>query len=284
MSDLLLNVVSGIARMLPEWLRKSMYKLGPITGSIRRGMNRMVPDGTTNVAVSSGEMQGIRMLLNLKTEKDIWLGTYESPVQKEIKKIVQPGMTAYDIGANIGFITLLLSKSVGKSGRVIAFEALPDNYRRLIANINLNHFATNIEIVPKAVVDFERDVEFMIGPSGGTGKVSGSKGRNNLEYGGVIQIPGISIDEYVYKYNNPVPDFIKIDIEGGEVMVIPGMKRVLELEKPLLMLELHGPDAAKVTLDELKAAGYHVLNLVSKDPVIEFQDDLDWKEYLLALP
>ncbi len=99
-----------------------------------------------------------------------------------------PGMTAYDVGANIGYMSLLLSKTVGATGYVYSFEAFPENIDRLRKNLLLNNFTSNVEVVPKAVVDTEREVKFMVGPSSGMGKVQGSAGRDNVKYNGVMSV------------------------------------------------------------------------------------------------
>ena len=124
----------------------------------------------------------------------------------------------------------------------------------------------------------------MVGPSGGTGKVEGSAGRNNVEYGGVILVPGISIDEFVYEYGNPVPDVIKMDIEGGEVLALPGMKRVIAQNKPVILLELHGPEASSAAWELLRIFGYHIRQMKAGYPPINREDELDWKLYLVAVP
>ena len=58
------------------------------------------------------------MKLDLRAEKDYWLGTYEPDLQAAARKLVQPGGTVYDVGANIGFISLACANLVGMSGRV----------------------------------------------------------------------------------------------------------------------------------------------------------------------
>ena len=63
---------------------------------------------------------------------------------------VLPGQVAYDVGANIGYISILLARSVGENGRVFAFEALPANLERLHHNISLNGMSSRVTVVPGA--------------------------------------------------------------------------------------------------------------------------------------
>ena len=115
------------------------------------------------------------------------------------------GDIIYDLGANIGFMTLLFAKETGSSGHVHAFEALPTNVARLTHNIKLNGFQNWVTIVPAAVMDKSGTAEFLIGPSTGMGKVSGSAGRSSIEYSESIQVEGLAIDEYIEKRGNSPP-------------------------------------------------------------------------------
>ena len=284
MSEIVLDAVSRIARMLPVSIKRSLYNMGPISEMVRSGLNRLAPEGISTVTVASGYLEGIRICLDLKTEKDMWLGTYETELQQTIIECVHPGMTAYDVGANIGYISLLLSKTVGAAGHVYSFEAFPENVDRLRKNLWINNFTSNVEVVPKAVVDNEREVKFMVGPSGGMGKVAGSAGRDNVEYDGEISISGISLDVFVYDYGKPAPDVLKMDIEGGEVLAMPGMQRLIAQSKPVVFLELHGPEAARTAWEFFIKYGYHIQQMKASNPTVVNHEELDWKSYIIAIP
>jgi hypothetical protein len=73
-----------------------------------------------------------------------------------------------------------------------------------------------------------------------------------------------------------------MDIEGGEVLAIPGMQRLLVEQRPLLLLELHGPEAARVAWDCLAAAGYRIYEMSPGYPLIPSLSDLNWKAYVIA--
>src|ERR1700719_2260133 len=78
------------------------------------------------VPVLQGRLRGTRWLAG-SSNHGCWLGSYELKKQREIEQAVKPGMVCYDIGAHVGFYTLLFAKLVGPSGRVFAFEPLPKN-------------------------------------------------------------------------------------------------------------------------------------------------------------
>jgi FkbM family methyltransferase len=280
----LLSFAAVIARITPLRLKRALYRYPRLAGLIRGGLNRAAPAGLTEVVIAAGGLRGDRMSLNLQEEKDYWLGTYEPELQAAITRLVQPGMVAYDVGANIGYITLLLTHAVGETGRVFAFEALPENVERLQRNIALNELESVVTAVPAAVCEASRPVNFLVGPSDDMGKAEGSAGRQGVAYSTAITVPGLSLDSFVYERGSPPPQVVKMDIEGGEVLALPGMRRLLLEARPVILLELHGPEAAQAAWECLRLAGYLICQMKPGFPKIPDLEALDWKAYLVAWP
>lgn len=279
-----LRLAATAAKTLPAPLKRALYRVRPLANFLRGWLNRNAPVGLTEVTVAAGGLEGARLLLDLQDEKDFWLGSYEPELQAALADLVEPGAVAYDVGANIGYITLLLAQRVGAEGRVFAFEALPANVERLQANLSLNCPQAAVEVVPQAVVEASRPVRFLVGPSVGMGKVDGSAGRSKIQYQGAIEVEGISLDEFVYRQGRPAPQVVKMDIEGGEVLALPGMRRVLKEARPILFLELHGPEAAHAAWESLAEAGYRVCRMEPGYPEVAGREAVDWKAYLVGLP
>jgi len=277
----LLSLATWIARVTPMPMKQAFYRLGPLTRLIRFGLNRAAPHGLSQVKVAAGALAGASLLLDLQKEKDYWLGTYEPELQAAVAELARPGMVAYDVGANIGYISLLLAGAVGESGRVYAFEALPDNIERLRSNLSLNGMEERVQVVEAAVIDHSVLVQFLVGPSGGMGKAVGSAGRQR-GYARSIPIPGLALDDFVFGQGNPPPQVVKMDIEGGEVLALPGMRRVLRQHHPLFLLELHGPEAAHTAWDELAATGYRLCQMSPGYPSVPSFEALNWKAYVVA--
>lgn len=281
----MLKIISAIANLFPPHIKKVFYRLGPFSRIIRNLLNKIAPTGLHVVEVATGGNKGMQMKLDLQTEKDYWLGTYEIDLQEGAKELVQKDWVVYDVGANIGFFTLLFSKLVGDKGKVFSFEPLPSNLERLNENISLNALELDVKVFPLAVVDESKNVTFLISKSRAMGKVVGSTGRENGHlYVEKMEVTGISLDDFIFKQNNPPPQVIKMDIEGGEVLAICGMTKLLETIKPLLFLELHGENAAREVWKTLEALGYHFHELKFGFPLIHSLDRLDWKSYLVAIP
>jgi FkbM family methyltransferase len=283
MKKLILSSAAFFARILPASVMRALYRFKPLAGLIRGTLNKAAPSGLAVVNIAAGTLKDMPMLLDMQTEKDFWLGTYEPEMQSALGELIKPGMTVYDVGANVGYVTLMLAKLTGSQGRVYAFEALPDNVERLRRNVELNGFNDRVSIFSGAVAVGVGEVKFLVHSSGGMGKAAGSAGRDE-QYQREIIVPSTSLDEFVYTQGNPPPQAVKMDIEGGEVMALPGMRRVLAEARPLMLMELHGPESARAAWDALTATGYRLCEMKPGYPRVPSLDALDWKAYLVALP
>lgn len=283
MKKFVLYLAALAAKILPGRLKQAIYRAKPLAIIIRRGLNRAAPTGLTAVKVASGDLEGFRILLDMQIDKDYWLGTYEPELQAAIRDWVLPGATIYDVGANIGYVSLLLAKAAGEHGHVYAFEALPENAERWQKNITLNGMESRLSLYSGAVTNSSGPVQFLVHASGGMGKAAGSAGRND-KYQNEVTVPGISLDEFVFGQGNPPPQIIKIDIEGGEVLALPGMQRVLEEARPVLLMELHGPKSSRKAWETLTMAGYTLHWMKQGYPAIPSLEAMDWKAYIVAKP
>ncbi|GAB4500986.1 MAG: hypothetical protein Fur0035_05270 [Anaerolineales bacterium] len=281
MKKIFFSFFSKIAQFLPLPIKQGLYRFSPLARMLRGALNASVEDGLATVEVSGGDLRGWKVLINLKTEKSRWLGTYEPELQAAIRDLIAPGATVYDVGANIGYVSLLLAKRVGPAGRVFAFEPLPANLERIRQNVALNQL-NNVTVVPAAVTDQNGEVTFYVHDSVGMGKAAGSAGRSNSVYRAEIRVAALSLDEFIFGQGNPPPQVVKMDIEGGEVLALPGMKRALETHHPLMLLELHGPESEQAAWQALSGAGYRLSAMRPAYPPIHSATELGWKAYLIA--
>jgi FkbM family methyltransferase len=276
-----ISLASFLARTLPLPVKQGLYRFPLLARLIRGSINASVDEGLSVIEVAAGDLKGYQVLLNLKTEKSRWLGTYEPELQAALSEFLHPGSTVYDVGANIGYITLMMAHHVGPSGRVFAFEALPANVERIQKNISLNKLST-VTVVSAAVTDKSGPVTFYVHESVGMGKAAGSAGRREERYKAEISLPGLSLDEFIYGQGNPAPEAVKMDIEGGELLALPGMRRLLRETGPVLFLELHGPESEKAAWEILAECGYTLHAMQSDYPRIESPEQLGWKAYVIA--
>jgi FkbM family methyltransferase len=283
MKPSLLRLAAWLADALPLRFRKGLYRLGPVSRVLRSALNRAAPEGMTEVTVAAGPMKGIRLMLDLQTEKDLWLGNYEPELLAMLQAVTPAGGVAFDVGANIGLISLTLAESVGPEGQVVAFEALPANVERLRANLELNECGRRVRVEAAAAGAATGESVFLVHRSGGMGKLGGSAGRDET-YDDEIAVSVVSLDDYVFQQEHPLPSLIKIDVEGGEGMVLQGAGRLLAEQLPTLLIELHGPEAALSVWEQLMRFGYAVRELKPRLPQVTAPKQLGWKAYIVALP
>jgi len=279
----ILKAASWAADVLPVSIKKLLYKIPLLSRLIRRSLNIAAPEGFSEITIASGAAKGLKMILDLQSEKDYWLGTYESDLDAAARKLIRHGDTVYDVGANVGYVSLLSAQLSGKSGKVFAFEALPANVDRLRKNVLINALESRITVTHAAVIDSDQPVTFLTHPSGAMGKALGSDGRDE-QYDGQITVPGLALDDFVYGENHPAPDIIKMDIEGGEGKALAGMPRLLAEKKPILLIELHGEKAAHQAWDHLKQNDYSIHQMRRGYTKITQISALDWKAYIIAIP
>jgi FkbM family methyltransferase len=281
--NILMKSAAWAARTLPVPVKQALYNIPFLARFIRGSLNKAAPQGVSEVVIAAGILEGMRMALDLQTEKDYWLGTYEPDLQTAARQLIKPGMVVYDAGANIGYISLMAARLIETNGKVFAFEALPANITRLNENVALNNMQGEIQVVHAAVVDEEGEVSFFTHTSGAMGKAKGSAGRDE-HYSQTIKVQGITLDDFIYTRGNPVPAVIKMDIEGGEGMALAGMPRLLKEGKPLLLIELHGEEAAHQVWDILNASSYTLRPMRKGAPPIQSLSELGWKAYVIAQP
>jgi len=196
------------------------------------------------------------MRVDWKTHRSFAYGSWEPEVVHSIEEHVGIGMTVLDIGAQSGFYSLLLSKLVGPTGRVIAFEPLPANFRLLEQNVRLNDL-TNIDVRHEAVAERSGRMNFEF-PGHESNLVAGPVLAGDSQ--GVFSVEGVALDDYFSDGESPF-QFIKMDVEGAEVDVLRGALKVLNAYHPSMVIELHGMDdcpeshPAVVLVEEL---GYEI--------------------------
>ncbi len=281
MTSSLVRATARIARALPQGARDFLYRLGPLSGAIRSMLTRAAPDEIVLVEIAAGPLAGMQLQLDLRTEKDLWLGTYEPALLEAVKHFTRPNMTTFDVGANIGYVSLALAKAVGEAGCVVAFEPLPANLDRLRANMALNPEGSRVQVVGDAVGAHNSQAAFMVHESGGMGKLQAAKGRQT-EYEESITVEVIPLDDWIEDNELPPPGLIKIDVEGGEAAVLEGLSGTLNNDRPVILIELHGPEATSAAQNILASADYALHATRGGYP--KLGEITSWKTYAVALP
>jgi len=192
---------------------------------------------------------GFRMNLDLQDpvqRKMYFYGDYDERYEARlVRRLLDPGERFWDIGANIGYFSLLAATALKNTGQVVAFEPGQGAYGRLLENIALNPYR-NLLTYNLAVTDREGEATLYLAPGMADGCASlygagsQSQGRESCRT--------VSLDGFATSQGLPGPDFIKIDVEGAELPVLRGAREILASFQPLLLVELkEGPLAAAGT-------------------------------------
>jgi len=231
----------------------------PLKTSFKRLATSVLALSTRHVEtlpILAGSSRGFRVPRALALfDPRILLGRYEPGATLAILGIERPLRVAYDVGAHVGLLSLVLVKKIQPDGRVVAFEPCSENLASLRDLIAANSLP-NVTAVGVALADRNGEQKFIKGASSFTGQIeqAGEDGGKDGPVSEVIQTA--TLDSLVFERGFPAPDFIKIDVEGAEALVLMGGQRVISEFKPVLLIELHGPTHAAAVWDVLPRGVY----------------------------
>lgn len=187
----------------------------------------------------------------------------EPAFMKVLKKEVEKGMTAIDIGANIGYVTLILAELVGETGHVYALEPVFRNFEILTKNIEINGYKDFVKLYQIAASNHKGGLRFYMSDKSNLG---GAVRTGHARH--TIDVPAIIMDDF-FK-DKKIPDFIKMDIEGHEVEVLEGMRHILKTAKrPMkILIEVHPSyysedHSLEKQLRNLIGIGFHTKYVIS---------------------
>ncbi|OBA89877.1 hypothetical protein A5662_23575 [Mycobacteriaceae bacterium 1482268.1] len=195
-----------------------------------------------------------------------WLrfrGAFEPVLSEFILRHVQEGDYCLDVGANIGYFSLLFAKRVAPSGKVIAIEAAPDTARRLRANLELNKAAGIVDVVEAACAPQKGEVTFYLHPhfdgmSRLTPPPQGKRTRGILGTWTPVTVTADTLTSIV-GVDAPRISFIKVDIEGAEAAIAPQLANDFTHPGLVVALEVRAPIDA--TLAPFQEQGFYVYDL-----------------------
>jgi len=190
-----------------------------------------------------------------------WLGVYEYRKQRLFARSIRPGQVIYDVGANVGYYSLLASSLIGDTGLVVAFEPLPRNVDFLKRHIAINHIS-NLMIINAAVADRSGRIRFSPGAHHAMGRVQAD---------GSMEFEAVSLDDCIHRLALPSAHIIKMDIEGGEFIALLGARTLLKEFHPTIFLATHGPRVHHDCCQLLSAIGYK-LKAIDGRPIAQSRE------------
>lgn len=198
--------------------------------------------------VPFGPLRGARLHYDRAMTYRAMLGLHDAAILGVVRDLLaarsrrrdRGPLTVCDVGANVGYYSLGLSRWVGPEGRVVAFEPCATARALLRTNLALNGCA-NVEVIAAACCDREGPVTFFEGIRHDQSSLDAgwALGQGGTAAGQVV--PGLSLDGFFASRPGPGPDFIKVDIEGGGVLALPGAARCAREARPTWLIESHTP-------------------------------------------
>ncbi len=186
---------------------------------------------------------------------------YEPEISQLLLRVLRDGDTAIDVGANVGFFTILAASLVGPSGRVVSFEPDPANRARLNNTYAINGYQ-HCTLVENPVSDKPGPVEFFINSddSGGNALWDPAQFPGNVKSQAqkkVMQVQATTLDDEIARLKLATPKLIKVDTEGADQRVLEGARKLLsKAAVPFVVSELHEFGLAKMNCTQESFRGY----------------------------
>lgn len=229
------------SHLVQFWRKPSPDKLRALRYRFKTGVwNRVCPQIPLPTRLPHG---GWWLARNDALSDAIFARIYDGPEVRFLERFLGEATTVIDIGAHLGFYTLLMSSKVGSMGHVLAFEPSPREFRDLKMHIRINR-RTNVQPEELALADRSgRMVLFVVGPPWTT--------RNSLRPPNIKGVQSIAasvvtLDEYLFEKGMQEVDLIKLDAEGAELKILGGAVGLLSRpRRPVILCEINDPVIAE---------------------------------------
>lgn len=178
------------------------------------------------------EVQGHDMVVKMQRnmiQTMYYRNIYEPETTAYMKKHIKKGDVVVDVGANIGYFTLIMARAVGPTGKVLAFEPSDELRAILQRNVKVNGYSDRVEIFPHAVSDNIGTATFFLNRGHGQNSLIPRKGTVE-----VMKVKTTTLDKVLEAY--PTTKIVKIDVEGAESDVLRGMKKTLNRIRNLAII------------------------------------------------
>ena len=204
--------------LIKPFYKRGLGRFRPLAVMFNGLFNAVKPKGVVTLRVQEWKM-AVDMSDTSLSQALAIAGVWEPGVTALLRRIVKPGMVVIDVGANIGYFTILCSRLVGIGGKVYAFEPESKNFNALCNNLTLNQ-CSNVVVTQKAVSDTEGPAYLLLHPTGwGAHKLSSLCSPISA------LIETITLDNFMADSDRV--DIAKIDVEGAELKVLRGMPNII---------------------------------------------------------
>lgn len=268
------SILYRVAARAPDGILRRLQDLAGRNLRARAAIQRLTRGSRTGQhPIANGPAKGL--LIDVAGSRPSYvLGIAEREMQQFFASHIRPGDQVLDVGANIGFFTLVASALTGPTGRVASFEPHPDNAEALRRNVTANQL-NQVEVVEAAVSDRNGESGLHLNTSDQVASLVVARTNET------VSVQTVTVDAEIQRLDLR-PAFVKIDVEGHEDAVVRGMTETLRTVRPIVVCEVHTnePSFAHPVPAMLKAAGYRVSWL---EEGADADDDV-WAPHLVAIP
>lgn len=203
------------------------------------------------VQVARGPGRGLALLVYPRYDLEYVRGDHEFWMQDQLSLWLSQGDVFFDVGAHLGFFSLVAARLVGSKGAVFAFEPDPDNFARLQANIARNgtHWVSSH---PVAVSDRRGPAPFAPNSAAGSRMQGRVLAEEPATAADILTVQAVILDDH-YDGRSGV---VKVDVEGGELLVLKGAPRLLAEGSLRWLVEAHSDELESAVVKVFKEAGY----------------------------
>jgi FkbM family methyltransferase len=276
------------SRMVQFWRKRTADKLLALRYRFKTGLwNNIFPQIPLPTRLPHG---GWWLARNDLLSDAVFAGFFDGPDVKFLERFVEEAMTVIDIGAHLGFYTLLMSSRVGTQGHVLAFEPSPREFPHLKTHIWINA-RSNVRLENAALADRSGSMElFLTGVPGTTGN---SLRRPEVNCFQSVAVPVITLDEYLSEKDIQDVDLIKLDAEGAELKILAGAVGLLSRSRrPLILCEINDPVLAlygwehrgEDVIEFLETKGFRWYSLNADGSPIALVKSSSYNTDLIAVP
>jgi FkbM family methyltransferase len=228
---------------------------------ISHGLKRVVAAAISgkngaSFPILAGPLQGMHVPKPIATQSmGMLLGRYEPGLVDKVLSLAGSIKVAYDVGSHVGYMAVVFCRC-GGAERVYAFEPVPSNASLIREMAAENQLTSRIVIVARALADENGPHLMHSWRSSSMFFLEKARDEQLVDAAGTFTVETCTMDSFVFDGLNKPPDFVKIDVEGAEELVIKGALQTFRTFYPRILLEIHGPKNAEKTWARLAPLRY----------------------------
>ena len=201
-----------------------------------------------------GPIRGRKLFMSPQISPRMWFGIDEPWIAQLCKSQLRKNSVVYDIGAHVGYTTVLFAHHLKDTGAVHAFEILPSTAELLRNTVEANQFQ-NVVIHPVGLGAEEAIQQFPIGPTAMTSIRAAVREGQRVERCEIV-----ALDTYGRKRGLPRPALMKVDIEGAEIQFLQGSLELIDECQPTMIIAFHSKNLLRQGYTLLTSLGYQLYN------------------------